>query len=405
MLVLPYLTRRTVVQLGEFRGLGLCVLGLLLVVCGCAKPTPELAAPKAPEVVVQNPTTADIVDYEDFTGRTEPVNSIDIRAQVSGYLDTVHFKDGADVQAGDPLFDIDPRIYVATVDSAKASVSQAQALMDRLGRDFERMTRLRSSGAASQEEIDRITGDRAEADGALAVAKAALKLAETNLGYTKINAKFAGRLSRRMVDPGNIVKANDTLLTNLVALDPIYATFDIDERTLLKYRRLIEDGKVSSARSTAIEVQIALADEETFTRAGTIDFVDNQVDANTGTLRTRATVPNPKLLLSPGLFVRVRVPVGPERKVTLIPEEALASDQGQKYVYLVNDKDEVVYRRVKLGRQVDRLRVIEEGISPTDRVIVSGLQRVRPGVKVIPKTTDTTPPSPSAKPAVAVAAP
>jgi multidrug efflux system membrane fusion protein len=186
-----------------------------------------------------------------------------------------------------------------------------------------------------------------------------------------------------MIDPSNLVKANDTILANIKSLDPIYATFDLDEQTLLRLRRLVREGKIVSARSEPVTVYIGLADEEGYSLAGVIEFIDNKVEAGTGTLRVRAEVKNDKLFLSDGLFVRIRLPVGKPKPSLVIPEEALGSDQGQRYVYVLNDKDEVVYRAVKLGPQVERLRVIEEGVKPSDRVIVRGLQRVRPGVKVV----------------------
>jgi RND family efflux transporter MFP subunit len=240
-------------------------------------------------------------------------------------------------------------------------------------------------GTVTQEEIDRISGDRAEARAAVAVATQQRELARQNVEFTKIRAPFAGRIGRRMIDPSNLVKANDTILATLVSLDPIYVNFDIDERTLLRLRRLVREGKIVSARTEPTTVHIGTADEEGYSLAGVIDFIDNRVEAGTGTLRVRARADNPKALLSPGMFVRIRLPVGKPKPCLLVPEEALGSDQGQRYVFVVNDKDEVVYRPVKLGPQVDRLRVIETGVQPDDRVIVSGLQRVRAGVKVVPK--------------------
>ncbi len=364
------------------------LFGLGLMIAGCAKPAPVLAPTKPAEVVVTRPIQKKVVDHEDFTGHTDPVNSVDIRTQVSGYLEKVNFKDGQDVKKDDLLFEIDPRTYEATLDQTLASEAQAAARLERVKRDYDRVSKLEATTAISREELDRYYSDKLEAAASLKSTAANRKLAETNLGYTKIHAKFDGRISRRNVDPGNIVKANETLLTTLVALDPIYASFDVDERTLLRIRRLISEGKADSARLTKIEVQIGLADEEGFPLIGVIDFADNRVDMATGTLRVRATLDNAKLLLSPGLFVRVRIPIGRPHEALLIPEEALGSDQGQRYVYIVNDKDEVVYRRVKTGMQVDQYRVIDEGVSLTDRVIIRGLQRVRPGVKANPKTEE-----------------
>jgi membrane fusion protein, multidrug efflux system len=366
----------------------------LLTLAGCAKPPPPTEPAKPAVVLFDRPSKQTVREYEDFTGRLEATNSVEIRAQVTGYLDKVHFeKDGIDVPEGAPLFDIDSRMYASALDQTKAAVAQAQAKLDKITRDFDRIVNL--GEAASKEEKDRVSGDRAEAAAAVAVAKASQAQAETNLGYTKITARFAGRLSRRMVDPGNVVKANDTLLTTLVALDPIYATFDVDERTVLRIRRLIQDGRTDSARDTKVPVEIGLSDEDGFPHPGVITFSDNRVDPNTGTLRVRATLANVKTagktdkwLLSPGLFVRVRVPIGRPREALLVPEEAIGTDQGYKFAFVVDDKDEVQQRRLKLGQQYGPLRAVEEGITAADRVIVSGLQRVRRGVKVSPKPAE-----------------
>jgi multidrug efflux system membrane fusion protein len=258
-----------------------------------------------------------------------------------------------------------------------------------LKKDHDRQLDLARTGAGSKEDLERTAGELAEAESAIAVADAAVKLAQTQIDYCTIVAPFAGRASRRTIDPGNIVQANTTVLTTIVATQPMYASFDIDERTLLRLRRVTRKETADKA-----VVSIALADEETSPsptsgdasyRSGVIDFTDNQVNPGTGTLRMRAIVDNTSKLLSPGLFCRLRFPIGSPRKAIVIPEEAVGSDQGQKYVFVVNDKDEVVYRPVTLGFSVDRHRVVEKGLEPTDRVIIRGLQRVRPGVKVVPK--------------------
>jgi RND family efflux transporter MFP subunit len=350
---------------------------------GCQKSPPSLAKTKDPEVVVARPTTQLVTDHEDFTGHVEAIPSVDLRAQVTGYLKSVHFKDGTDVKAGDLLFEIDPQTYETELQRAKAALAQAEARRDRLERDYRRVVLVPDKGTVTQEEIDKIAGDLAEARAAARVATAQRDLAQENVEFTKIRAPFSGRIGKRMIDPSNLVKANDTILANIKSLDPIYATFDLDEQTLLRLRRLVREGKIVSARSEPVTVYIGLADEEGYSLAGVIEFIDNKVEAGTGTLRVRAEVKNDKLFLSDGLFVRIRLPVGKPKPSLVIPEEALGSDQGQRYVYVLNDKDEVVYRAVKLGPQVERLRVIEEGVKPSDRVIVRGLQRVRPGVKVV----------------------
>ena len=368
------------------------ILGVLLLLTsfaalggGCNRAAPKLAPTKPTEVFFTRPTTGSVREYEDFTGRTEALRSVDLRARVSGYLDLVNFKDGVDVKEGDLLFRIDQRPFTVMVDQTQASLAQAEARLKRINRDYSRVSTLGQSNAVSRQEIDQVTGDKTEAEAAVTLAKAKLKFDQTNLAFTEIHAPFDGRISRRLIDEGNLVVTDQTILTTLVKMDPIYAYFDIDERTLLRIRRLIREGKVDSARTSEVKVQIGLADEEGFSREGTIGFIDNHVDPNTGTLRVRATVPNENLLLSPGLFLRIRLPIGKPYEATLIPEEALQSDQGQKYVYLLNDRDEVVYRRVKIGILEGGKREIKEGVAAGDRVIVSGLQRVKPGAKVDPK--------------------
>lgn len=365
---------------------------LVLALAGCQKAPPPLAKTKDPEVVVAKPTTGPVTDHEDFTGHLEPTLNVEFRAQVTGYLKSANFQEGTDVKEGDLLFEIDPRQYETEFARASAAVTQAEARLDRLNRDYNRVVSVEGRGTVTQEEVDRIAGDRAEARAAVGVAIQVRELARLNVGFTKIRAPFSGRIGRRLIDPDNLVKANETALATLVKLDPIYATFDIDERTTLRLRRLIEEGKLVSARERPTQVLLALADQDKYEIPGVVTFIDNRVEAGTGTLRVRATVANPKFLLSPGMFVRIRLPVGDPRPCLLVPEEALGSDQGQRYVFVLNEKDEVVYRPVTLGPQVEKLRVIEppvvengvvkSGLSADDRVIVSGLQRVRPGVKV-----------------------
>ncbi len=217
-------------------------------------------------------------------------------------------------------------------------------------------------------------------------AKASLETAQLNLSFTKIASPITGRISRRLVDPGNLVRADETPLANIVSVDPIYAYFDIDERTALRLRRLILDGKLPGVQEGKMNVQLALADEDQFLVTGTIDFFDNQIEAGTGTLRLRAVIRNERGLLSPGLFVRVRIPIGVPHAALLVREESLGTDQGQRFIYVVDEQNQIDYRRVKVGFLSDGKRVIESGLKPGERVVVTGLQRVRPGAKVEPKS-------------------
>jgi RND family efflux transporter MFP subunit len=380
---------------------------LCVAAVGCGRRQPPAPATKPPEVVVSRPVVKEIIDYNDFTGRTEAVASVEVRARVTGYLDKVLFTEGDDVKQGQPLFEIDPRTYHADVNRADAVLQQAKARLARLELDFKRAAPLLPSQAISREDYDKIVGDREEGKAAVGIAEAARDLAQLNLGFTKVLAPISGRASRQLIDPGNMVKADETALTTIVTLDPIYAYFDVDERSVLKFRRLMEAGKVKAARDSVSPVQMGLVDEEDekgnplFPHAGVINFADNRVDAMTGTLRLRGKFDNPKHFLAPGLFVRVRVPIGTPHRAILISERALGNDQGQKFVYVVNDKSEVVYRRVTVGAMQDGLRVIDEGLAQNEQVVVDGLQRVRPGITVQPKPVET---SPSSGPVTAPAA-
>jgi RND family efflux transporter MFP subunit len=348
-------------------------------------------------VKVSQPLTDTVEDFEDFTGRTDAIYSVTVNARVTGYLDKVNFVDGSEVKEGDLLFEIDPRPYKADLDRTEANVLQAEAHQRRLEADQRRAMNLFSRGAISREEVDRIAGDYAEAQAAAGVTRAARDLAKLSFEFTKVYAPISGRLSRRMVDPGNLVKADETALTTIVSLDPLFVYFDIDERTMLRLRRLVREGKIPSRAQAVIPVLAELADEEDFPHHGDIDFSDNRVDASTGTLRLRGKIANPMpRVLSPGLFMRVRLPVGKPHKAILIPEQALGSDQGRKFVYVVKNMPEEVpdketgkpaktgkmvdlafKREVKVGSLNKGLRVIESGIEPDERVIVSGLQSVR----------------------------
>lgn len=359
-------------------------LGLLLLVgaAGCHPTVASAPPPKPPEVFIASPVEEVVTETEEFTGRTMAVNTVEIRARVTGYLDQVKFVDGADVKAGDVLAEVDPRSYKAEVEKATAATSQAKARLERFSRALTRARQLIEKKTITQEAFEVSESDHREALATLDAAVASQDAAELNLAFTKITAPIDGQISRRLVDPGNLVKADDTPLATIVSLSKIHAYFDVDERTVLRIRRLIQQGKMKSARESETRVKIGLADEEDFPLEGTVNFVDNQVDATTGTLRLRAVVDNQHRFLSPGMFVRVQVPIGAPHPAMLIREEALGADQGQRYVYVVNDKDEIAYRRVKVGMSRGNRRVIEGDVSLEDRVVVSGLQRVRPGTKV-----------------------
>ena len=370
-----------------------------LAVVGCERAQPKPVAPRLPVVEVSLPRTDEVTDYEEFTGRTDAIYSIDIRARVTGYLLDVHFKDGDEVDKDAPLFDIDSSPYDAELAKSEATVVQSEAHLKRLEADYKRATNLYKGGNVAREEFDKTSSDRAESEAAVGIALASRKMAQLNVEWCKIKAPPPGpwRLSRRLVDPGNLVKADDTSLTTIVSLDPLYVYFDVDERTLLQLRRLVREGKIQTHNETEIPIIAALSDEDDFPHRGLINFSDNKLDPNTGTLRVRASISNPKpRVLSPGLFMRCRLPIGKPRRALRVPEQALGSDQGRKYLYVLDKNDEVMFRPVKVGRLDNGLRVIEEGLTDHDLIILTGLQRVRPGAKVTPRPA-TLPGAPTGK--------
>lgn len=368
------------------RGLLLCLLlgAGGAAIAGCGQSQAQSGPPQAPppEVSVAIPVVREVIDYEDFPGRLTAVNSVDIRARVTGYLDKVNFREGADVKKGEVLCEIDPRPYEAELHRAEGSVLQLQGRMTRLDADYERGKALFAKGAMSREEIDRITADRTEAQGMLMVNEAARDLAELNVSFTKVRAPLGGRISSLSIDPGNLVKADDTVITTIVSLNPIYVYFDLDERSLLRLKKLIRERKIEWSVDAGLKVLIGLADEQGFPRDGLINFADNRVEPDTGTWRLRGRFENADHTLAPGLFVRVRLPIGNPYQATLVAEEALGTDQGQKYLYVVDDAGKVEYRRVKIGRLHGSLRVVTDGLTTGEKVVVSGLQRVRQGIEV-----------------------
>jgi RND family efflux transporter MFP subunit len=383
------------------------LLAAALVAVGCARKSEKAPPPPPPEVVVRTPLIQKITETEEFTGVTRAVQTVEIRARVTGYLEKVLFQDGIDVQEGSQLFLIDPRTYKAEVDKAEATLKQNDATLERLTADYRRGQAMVPGRAISVEELDKIKGNRSEADAAVRAARASLEAAKLNLDFTRVVAPISGRISRRMVDPGNLVKADDTLLTTIVSLDPIHAYFDVDERTVLKLRRMIQEKKIDSARSRPLQVKIGLADEDGYSRTGMIDFIDNQLDHGTGSLRVRASIDNKPVngtyTLSPNMFVRVQLPVGAPQDSLLVPEAALVSDQGNKFLFVLTSENKVESRRVLLGQheviEGESFRVVKTpprtsktqklGLQPGERVVVTGLQRVREGITVVPLSPET----------------
>jgi RND family efflux transporter MFP subunit len=355
---------------------------------GCGRSSPTVAEVPPPAVQVSKPIEREVIDYDSFTGRTAAVQSVEIRARVSGYLEKIHFRDGFEVAKGDPLFEIDPRPYQTALAQTKGNLASAEARLKRQDADLARAQRLIGTNAISQEDFDSTAGDRAETAASIEALRSAVERAKLDLNFAEINAPISGRIDETRISAGNLVTADSTLLTTIVSLDPIWAYFDADEASVLRQQKLIREKKVMSAREAKIPVYLGLADEPGYPHEGVIDFVSNQLNPGTGTLRVRGIFPNEDRVLSPGLFVRIRIPIGQARPALLVTERALATDQGQKILYVVDDKNEVVSRSVRLGALHDGLRVIEDGLSSGELVIVNGLQYVRPGVTVEPKLVD-----------------
>jgi RND family efflux transporter MFP subunit len=339
-------------------------------------------------VTVSQPVSRDVVEWEEYTGRLEAVESVEVKARVNGYLQTVHFKDGAVVKKGDLLFVIDPRPYQAELERARAELALANARLDRAEKDLARVQVLLRSRAVSQEEVDTRSADRRQAQASVQAARAMVEAAQLNVEFTQVRAPISGRISRNFVSVGNLINggaAQATLLTTIVSLDPIYCYFETDERAYLSEVRRSHAGNGANAHSSITPVLLALTDEAGFPHQGYIDFIDNRLDPNTGTITGRAVVPNPHLTLTPGLFARVRVPASDKYAALLLPPEAVGSDLSQQFVFVVNAQNQAEYRKVTLGPIIDGLRVIRDGLQPADWVVVNGMQRVTTGARVDPE--------------------
>ena len=362
---------------------------LMLVVPGCERPQTK-GKPEPVTVVVSTPVQREVADYIDLTGRTDAVKSVDLRARVSGYLDKINFNDGDEVKLDQLLFEIDRRPYEVRLKIAKASVANLEARMARAKADMDRAAQLFPKQAMSKSDYDQYVAALAEAAAGVEGTQAQVEQANLDLAFTRIKAPIAGKIGRRQIDAGNLVTADSTLLANIVTMDPIYVYFNVDEPTMLEIQKFLREAKVDLKAENRAEILLGLANEEGYPHRGIIDFVNNRVDASTGTICVRATLDNPivgnqQRVFSPGLFARVRVPIGLPHKALLVTDRALTTDQGQKVLYLVNAKNEVEQTDVTVGLVQDGLRVIEHGLKPDDRVIINGIQRVRPGVVVDPK--------------------
>ena len=367
---------------------------LIVAADGCRRDETAVAPPRPPVIPVSQPVRREVTDYVDFTGRTAAVQSVDIRPRVTGYLVKIPFKEGAIVKEGDLLFVIDPRPYQAQFDQAQGQVDLYQAQL-RLAktiyaRDLAINARVPSS--VSKEQLDQDYAAVEEADARVKAYEKNMEVYRLNKLFTEVVSPIDGLISRYYLTLGNLVNQDQTLLTTVVSLDPMYVYFDVDEPTLLRVRRAINEGRIKRSRDgTTIPVLMGLHGEEGFPHQGQFNFVDNQVNPTTGSITVRGVFPNPEppggvRLLSPGMFVRVRLPIGPPHPALLVIDRAVASDQGLKYVYVLDAEDKVQYRRVKTRMLLDDgLRAIEEGLKPNDWVVVGGLLQVRPRMHVQPE--------------------
>jgi membrane fusion protein, multidrug efflux system len=373
------------------------LLALVLGLSGCGeKPPPQAAAP--PPVTVAQPTKRTVTDWDEFTGRFEAVQEVQVRARVGGFITNVEYRDGAFVNAGDLLYLIDSRPFEAIALQAEGQLSDARAKAELARRELERGLALVTTSAVSESVVDQRREALQTAKAAETQAEGALKAAQLNVEFTHVVAPIGGRVSRDLANVGNLVQADSTLLTSIVSLDPIYIYFDMDEATYLKNNRLFFAGRRPSSRDTPNPVEVTLLGENKPSHEGKMNFLDNRLDVSTGTLRSRAVVPNKDYSILPGQFARVRVIGSAPYEALLVPDAAIVTDQSRKIVFVVKSDDTVEAKPVILGPLDDDLRVIHEGLMPDDRVIVDGLQRARIGAKVSPHAAAADGKAPGGKP-------
>jgi RND family efflux transporter MFP subunit len=375
------------------RRLAVITLGFAgLILAGCGSATPELAPSEPPVVTVSQPIEKEITDYDQYTGRMEAAETVEVRAQVRGELTKILFKDGALVTKDKPLFEIDPRVYDAALKVAEAKKANAEANRKLAESEYKRVYDLYQSNAAPARDVEVWAAKKGIALAEVGQAEAEIQRAKLDVEFTKINAPITGRISRPLVTKGNLVNTGggDTLLTTIVSVDPIYVYFDVDEQSLELYRerRAKELGAKDKDKTPVIPVFLGLvADGNRFPREGTIDFAENRLNPATGTIRVRGVFPNKDGRLTPGQFARLRLPIGEKYKGLLVADQAIGIDQGQKYVLVVNSENKTEYRPVVPGRLDGDLRVFGPGagLKPGEWIIVNGMQRVRPGIEVKPE--------------------
>lgn len=353
-----------------------------MVLAACSKP-PEKAAPKPPKVTVTEPEERAVLEYEELPGRVAAIENVVVKARVTGFLNKVHFEEGAEVGKGDLLYTIDPREYQADLDSAAATLQETQAELAQAHSDYQRSMQLSTQKVIAAQETEKQGTAALAAEAATRSAQARLAKAKLDLEYTEIRAPISGKISRTNVTEGNLLANGDTL-TSIVSQDPVYVYFDAPERVVLRWDKTVSDESSGGLTSRA-KAFVGLLNEEGFPREGKVDFSDNEVSAGTGTLKMRAIVPNDDRRLRVGMFARVRLTLDRPRQTLLVPERAVGVDQGQRFTYIVNGDNKVEYRKVSTGQVFDGKLAILEGLQPHDRVITEGLQLLRPGQTVQPE--------------------
>ena len=356
-------------------------LGLALL-AGCGGKPTGAALDTTVRVTYADAIERENIDYEEYTGRTVAVKSVEVRPQVTARIEEVLFKDGEIVKKGKHLYRLDDSPFKADLAQAEATIKSSQARVDQYNADLARARRLKLGNAIAREDYDKTTANRDEAQATMLANKAKVDSAKINLAYTHIDADIKGMISKTLVNEGNLVTANTTLLTTIVSIDMIRAEFDVDERTMLRIGQRIREGKFKSYTEAKIPAAVGTQIDPGYPYTGIIDFVDNTLDQSTGTLLVRAMIPNEDHALRPGLFVRVRMTMNQKYNAIVVPDQALVSDQDRKFVYVLLENDTVDARPVVIGGLRDGLRVIEKGLKKGDRVILTGIQRLRPGTKV-----------------------
>jgi RND family efflux transporter MFP subunit len=357
---------------------------------GCSRAN-EYVPPPPSAVTVAQPVEREIVHQLEFTGTTRSIEAVDVRARVTGYLQRIAFQDGAEVKAGDLLFVIEPAPFEAALDSAKAALQKAEASLVLAQADLARTEPLVNRGALTAQELDVKRADVATAQADVASAKAALRQAELDLAYTQVKSPIDGRVSRHMVDVGNLVQPGETVLTRVESYDPIHVYFSVSESDVTEFLRSNSQQDQQSLRDNPPALFMGLSGEDGFPHEGKLDFTELGVDPQTGTQMRRGEFPNPDQKLVPGLFARVRLPIGSPEPALMIPDRAIGTDQRGEYVLVVNEKKTVEYRLVKLGMRVAGMRVVTDGLQADEWIVINGLQRARPGSVVDPEQTTDLP--------------